>query len=84
MSILRWSARISSIAFIGFGISLRIGLHIESSWSNEYMFFTVFAPLILYIIGLVIGVWREGLGGLISLVSLAFGIIFHAVEGTKY
>ena len=83
LTILRWSARISSILFIIFAIVLLIFFGGASSFSIEYYNFRAFAPLILYIIGLIIGFWREGLGGLISLVFIAFGIIILTVDGIK-
>lgn len=79
LSIIRWSARISSIFFICFAIFWIMAFHLKSFWILEtsYMFPTVYTPLVLYIIGLLIAFRREGLGGSISLVFIAFGILFH-------
>jgi cytochrome bd-type quinol oxidase subunit 1 len=41
---------------------------------------TVYTPLVVYIIGLIIAFRREGVGGWISLVFIAFGIIFHRID----
>jgi hypothetical protein len=80
LTILRWSARISSIGFIGFAIFWIIAFHLKSFMMllfAEYIIPTVYTPLVLYIIGLIIAFRREGLGGWISLVFIAFGILFH-------
>jgi hypothetical protein len=80
LTILRWGARISSIIFICFAIFWIIAFHLKSFWMlsfTDYIFPTVYTPLVLYIIGLIIAFRMEGLGGWISLVIIAFGIIFH-------
>jgi len=76
LSILRWSTLISSILFIIVAIVLIIWLSQELRWSVKYNLFIVFVPLIAYIIGLIICFWKAAIGGLISLASLAFSLIY--------
>ena len=87
LSILRWSARILALLvaifllfmFIGEGIGGRPA-NAQPLQARDYFLLSLFG---LYIIGLIIGLWREGLGGLISLVFMAIHIIFLKSEGIK-
>ena len=71
LSILRWSARIIAILIAIFFLFMFFGEGIQNHSPNsqtlvarDYILLTLKA---LYIIGLIIGLWREGFGGLISL-----------------
>ena len=83
--ILRWSARIIAILiailfllmFFGEGI-LNHSPNAQALAARDYILLTLKA---LYIIGLIIGLWREGLGGLISLVFMTTQIVIHQIEG---
>lgn len=83
--ILRWSARIIAILIAIFFLLMYFGEGIQNHSPNsqtlvarDYILLTLKA---LYIIGLIIGLWREGLGGLISLVFMTTQIIIHQTDG---
>jgi len=87
LKILRWGARIIAIFFIFFILGMFIGE--GGVWSQskgiplglrDYVLLSLFG---LYLVGLMIGLWREGMGGLISLVFLAIHIIILSSEGIK-
>jgi hypothetical protein len=87
LSILRWSARILALLVAIFLLFMFIGESIGGRPANaqplqarDYFLLSLFG---LYFIGLIIGLWREGLGGLISLVFMAIHIIFLTSEGIK-
>jgi hypothetical protein len=88
LSILRWSARIIAIIFIAFYLMMFIGEGglkgrsgtLPSLTARDYIMLSFAA---LYVIGLIIGLWREGLGGLISLIILVIHIIILQSEGVK-
>jgi hypothetical protein len=84
LTFLRWSARIIAILIIIFSLFMFIGESIGGRSANasplqtrDYIILSLWA---LYIIGLIIGLWREGLGGLISLVFMAIHIIILQME----
>jgi hypothetical protein len=88
LKILRWVARIIALLFIIFILAMFIGE--GGFWSQpkgaplglrDYLLLSLFG---LYVIGLIIGLWREGLGGLISLVFMAIHIIILSSEGIKH
>jgi hypothetical protein len=87
LTILRWSARIIAILIIIFSLFMFIGESIGGRSADapplqtrDYIILSLWA---LYIIGLVIGLWREGLGGLISLVFMAIHIFILQMEGSN-
>ena len=85
LTILRWSARIIALLIVLFSLAMFIG---ESTGgrsagapplqTRDYIILSLWA---LFIIGLIIGLWREGLGGLISLVFMTIHIIILQMEG---
>ena len=85
LSILRWSARIIAILiailfllmFFGEGIQNH-SPYSQTLVARDYILLILKA---LYIIGLIIGLCREGLGGLISLVFMTTQIVIHQIEG---
>ena len=86
LTILRWGARVIAIIFIAFFLIMFIGE--GGFWSQpkglplgtrDYALLSLWG---LYFIGLIIGLWREGLGGLISLVFILLHIGFLQMEGT--
>jgi len=83
--ILRWSARIIAILIAIFFLLMFLGEGIQNHSPNaqalvarDYILLSLKA---LYLIGLIIGLWREGLGGLISLVFMMTQIAIHQTEG---
>jgi hypothetical protein len=85
LKILRWIARILALLFIAFILVMFIGE--GGTWSQpknlplgvrDYGLLSLFG---LYVIGLIIGWWREGLGGLISLVFIVALIVILLSEG---
>ncbi|MCX6250178.1 MAG: hypothetical protein NTX61_05440 [Bacteroidetes bacterium] len=88
LKILRWCARIITILFIVFILGMFIGE--GGTWSqpkNLPLGFRDYALLSLfgfYVVGLVIGLWREGLGGLISIVFMITQIAILASEGHSH
>jgi hypothetical protein len=87
LKILRWCARIIAILFVAFILMMFIGE--GGFWSQpkglplrmrDYVLLSLFG---LYVAGLVIGLWREGLGGLISLAFIVTHIVILSAEGIK-
>ena len=85
LTILRWIARIISIIFIAFILIMFIGE--GGTWSQppnlplgmrDYVLLSLFG---LYLVGLVIGLWREASGGLLSFGFLMIHIIILAYYG---
>lgn len=86
LSILRWTARILAMLFVIFLLSMFIGESIQSTSHNthlhwrEYFFFGLMG---ITLIRFLIGLWREGLGGLISLVSTLIIFISLTLNGVN-
>jgi len=84
LNTIRWSARILALAFIIFilfmfiGESTRSSSHKISLSGRDYLLLSLFG---ITMIGLGIGFWREGLGGLLSLVSTLSHIIILSSAG---
>jgi peptidoglycan/LPS O-acetylase OafA/YrhL len=78
--LVHWSARVTSLAMLGLVIFIFIG---HGGPPNVFLQPTPvqleFAAMALMLLGLVVGWWREWLGGLVVLVGLA---AFNAVELT--
>lgn len=84
LSIIRWSARIIALLIIIIILLMLTGESIGSSSHKINTSGRDFLLLSLWgitLIGLGIGFWREGLGGLISLVSTLTHIIIFFSEG---
>ena len=84
LKIIRWTARILALLIIIFILVMLIGESIGSSSHKINLSGRDFLLLSLWgitLIGLGIGFWREGLGGLISLVSTLSHIIILSSEG---
>jgi hypothetical protein len=84
LKILRWSARIIAIILIALYLFIRIYDSIRGRptgasplQASDYLHYALVA---LYIIGMIIGLWREGLGGLISLVFMIINIVILQTE----
>ena len=84
LKIIRWTARIIAVLF---AIILFFSFTVEdmnplSINPQDYFFLSLW---VLIPIGYLIGLWKEGLGGLISLVSiLTLIIVFLTREGHHY
>jgi hypothetical protein len=83
LKIIRWTARIIALLFVAFYIMMFIG---ESMGNNSPIHLTSRDYFILSLwgitmVGLVIGLWFEFPGGLISLISTLTHIIFLSREG---
>jgi hypothetical protein len=86
LSALRWSARVVAIIFIVFVLGMFIGE--GGFWSHpkgalplttrDYVLLSLFG---LYVIGLIIGLWRELPGGILSLLFIGTHIIILLSEG---
>jgi len=83
LKFLRWCARIIAILFVAFFLMMFIG---EGSQSKGLQLgtcdYTLLSLYGFYLTGLIIGLWREGLGGLFSLVFLVIHIGILRMEGT--
>lgn len=74
---LRWIARITGILIVAFTLFFFIGEIIEGQQRHAGSALASYTPLILIIfviwgialVGLVLALWKEGLGGIISLIS---------------
>ncbi|MGC1390930.1 MAG: hypothetical protein WA816_07815 [Bacteroidales bacterium] len=74
---LRWIARITGILMVSFTLFFFIGEIIEGHQRQAGSALTSYTPLILVIFiiwgfalaGLILALWKEGLGGIISLIS---------------
>ena len=86
LNIIRWTARILALLIIIFILFMFIGESIGSSShktdlsGRDYLLLSLFG---ITLIGLGIGFWKEGLGGLISLVSTLSHIIILSFEGVR-
>jgi len=84
LSIIRWSARIVALFFaitlflMFFGEDMSPIIRLASLFDKHYFLMSLW---ILTPIGYLIGLWKEGLGGLISLVSTLTHILFLSREG---
>jgi hypothetical protein len=82
---LRWIARISGTLMVVFTLIMAIGEFIEGQKRSTGALQTSFTPLILTIfviwgialIGLVLSLWKEGLGGIISIISFMLMYILN-------
>jgi hypothetical protein len=82
---LRWTARITGILMVAFTLFFFIGEIIEGHQKHTGSAFASFAPIILIIFviwgialaGLVLALWKEGLGGIISLISFMLMYILN-------
>jgi hypothetical protein len=86
LKIIRWMARIIALLVVAFFLMMFIGESLgnasqtsHSLNSREIFIFTLFG---MTMVGLVIGLWLELIGGLISLISTLTHIIFLTTEGT--
>jgi len=84
LKILRWTARIVAIIVVAFFLMMFIGESCQGRSSNapslsarDYILLSLMG---LYLVGLIIGLWREFLGGLISFLFMAANIIVLEVE----
>jgi hypothetical protein len=88
LSILRWAARIVAILFIVFIPLMFIGeggiwkysAGTRPSHVKDYMLLLL---VVLYLGSLIIGMWRNGLGGFLSLVFIIALMAIFASEGMK-
>jgi hypothetical protein len=83
--ILRWSARIIAVLIVAFFLFMTIGESLNGRPNNSHPLiprdYFILSLMTMFNIGLIIGLWREGLGGLISLLFMATLIISHQLEG---
>jgi hypothetical protein len=84
LKFLRWTARITAILIAAFCLLMFFGEGIQDHSPNaiplvtrDYIILSLWA---LFIIGLIIGLWWEGLGGLISLVFMVTHIVILQIE----
>jgi hypothetical protein len=86
LNIIRWTGRILALLIIIFTLYMFIGESIGGSSRKTYLSGRDYLLLSLFsitLVGLGIGLWREGLGGLISLVSTLSHIIILSSEGIR-
>ncbi len=82
---LRWIARITGILLVAFTLIIVIGEFIEGQQRNPGFGLASYTPIILIIFviwgialaGLVLALWKEGLGGIISLISFMLVYILN-------
>lgn len=87
INIIRWSARILGLLLIIFCLIFFIGERLESQNPIDTYNKWVFAALGIGLAALILAWWKEGLGGIISLVSfMVFNLLaaFSPVEGSRY
>ena len=86
LSILRWTARIFAMIFVIFFLFMFIGESIGSSTHYAHLYWRDYLLLSLWfitVIALLIGLWSELYGGLISLVSTLTHFTFLTFEGNR-
>ena len=86
LNILRWTARIFAMIFVIFFLFMFIGESIGSSTHYAHLYWRDYLLLSLWfitVIALLIGLWSELYGGLISLVSTLTQFIFLTFEGDR-
>ena len=84
LNILRWPARIFAMIFVIFFLFMFIGESMGSSSHNTPFHgrdYFILSLWFLTLTGLIIGLWHEGLGGLVSLASTLIQFVFLTVEG---
>ena len=83
-TILRWSARILSIIVVGILLVFAFGegLNLSHFTARELLLF-VFFPL-GFCVGMVVARWREGLGGGITVGSLAAFYLAHRLLSSGF
>jgi len=81
---LRWIARISGILIVAFTLFIFIGEFIEGQHRNPSalasytpIILIIFAVWTIALAGLVLALWKEGLGGLMSLASFMLVYILN-------
>jgi succinate dehydrogenase/fumarate reductase cytochrome b subunit len=82
---LRWIARITGILLVAFTLFIVIGEFIEGQQRNPGSGLASYTPIILIcfviwgiaLAGLVLALWKEGLGGIISLISFMLVYILN-------
>jgi hypothetical protein len=82
---LRWSARITGILMVLFTLFMLIGEVIDGQSRHTESLLASYTPLVLIIFitwgialaGLVLALWKEGLGGVISLLSFMLMYILN-------
>ena len=82
---LRWIARITGILWVVFTLFIFIGESIEGQQRHPGSGLSSFTPIILIIFfiwgialaGLVLALWKEGLGGIISLIGFMLTYILN-------
>lgn len=82
---LRWIARITGILLVAFTLFIVIGEFIEGQQRNPESGLASYTPIILIcfviwgiaLAGLVLALWKEGLGGIISLISFMLVYILN-------
>lgn len=77
VSALRWTARVWSVASVGLVVAFIVGEGSHPSGPNEWLGFVLFPVGIS--VGMILGWWKEGLGGSITVGSL---LAFYAVHLT--
>ena len=88
ISIIRWMARIIGTLMVAFTLIIFIGETLESYNKHDAAAFDTFDTLMIItfiflgvgLAGLILALWKEGLGGIVSLVSL---IIFIFLVDTN-
>jgi hypothetical protein len=88
LSILCWAARIVAILFIVFIPLLFIGeggiwKHSAGTRPSQVKDYMLFLLVVLYLGSLIIGMWRNGLGGFLSLVFIIALMAILALAGMK-
>jgi hypothetical protein len=84
LTILRWTARILSILSIGVVLLFMIGEGFNlSGFKTKTFFMALFFPIGFYL-GMMVAWKREGLGGMITVASLAAFYIVHMITSTRF
>lgn len=83
-NVIRWTARILSILFIGiYAFMVSQGIRVSETTPREWLsllFFPLGASL-----GMILAWWQEGLGGAITIVSVFVSVLVHdASSGGAY
>lgn len=86
LSILRWTARSCALLFVFFFLFMFIGESLGSSPNNGHLQWRDYFILSLWFLtlaGLLIGLWREVWGGLVSLTSTLIQFAYLTFEGDR-
>lgn len=75
LTIIRWTARLTSILFTGVLLLMFLGEGFDPARVTPHEWISLFFFPFGFVVGMIVAWWREGLGGAIAVISL-FAVLF--------